>query len=267
MNVRKRCVLLAAAGIGMLPSLVLAQNNLPPAVAAPVAPDPRAAAPHSIAAHNQKMADTIAASLRQSGVLRRYNVNIIFLNGAAELTGQVADRGQRDEILRIAHSVAGVERVVDRLALAEAGTVQPVQAVAPPPPVQPEMGPAPLRGQPRFDEAFQEPVPIFRAYPESMPHGGSGFTPMPNANALPNPATDPPRMPPYAWPTYAPYNNYSRVAYPTLYPYNAWPFIGPFYPVPKIPPGWRSVELKWNDGYWWYGRHATGHDWWRVRFR
>ena len=63
---------------------------------------------------------------------------------------------------------------------------------------------------------------------------------------------NPPRMPPYAWPTYAPYNNYSRVAYPLAYPYNAWPFIGPCYPFPKVPLGWRSVKLELDDGYWWY---------------
>ena len=76
----------------------------------------------------------------------------------------------------------------------------------------------------------------------------------------------PPPMPPYAWPTYAPYNNVSRVAYPNLYPYQSWPFIGPFYPYPKIPPGWRSITLSWQDGYWWYGKNATPHDWWRVRY-
>ena len=73
-------------------------------------------------------------------------------------------------------------------------------------------------------------------------------------------------MPPYAWPTYAPYNNYSRVAYPEQYPYEAWPFIGPMYPFPKVPLGWRSIQLTWRDGYWWYGKNATPHDWWRVRY-
>ena len=63
-----------------------------------------------------------------------------------------------------------------------------------------------------------------------------------------------PRLPPYAWPTYAPYNNYSRVAYPTAYPYNAFPFIGPYYPFPKVPLGWRKVQLEWEDGHWCYGR-------------
>ena len=74
-------------------------------------------------------------------------------------------------------------------------------------------------------------------------------------------------MPPYAWPTYAPYNNYSRVAYPEQVPYEAWPFIGPMYPFPKVPLGWRSIQLTWRDGYWWYGKYATGHDWWRIRYR
>ena len=77
---------------------------------------------------------------------------------------------------------------------------------------------------------------------------------------------NPPHMPPYSWPTYAPYNNWSRVAYPLNYPYNAWPFIGPIYPFPKVPLGWRSVKLEWDDGYWWYSKVACKYDWWRLRF-
>ena len=73
-------------------------------------------------------------------------------------------------------------------------------------------------------------------------------------------------MPPYAWPTYAPYNNFSRVAYPLSYPYNAFPYIGPFYPFPKVPLGWRSVKLEWDDGYWWFTKHNNKYDWWRLRF-
>jgi hypothetical protein len=76
----------------------------------------------------------------------------------------------------------------------------------------------------------------------------------------------PPRMPPYAWPTYAPYNNYSRVGYPTEYPSNAFPFIGPFYPFPKVPLGYRAIKLEWEDGHWYYGRTATTRDWWKVRY-
>jgi hypothetical protein len=75
-----------------------------------------------------------------------------------------------------------------------------------------------------------------------------------------------PPLPQNAWPTYAPYNNISRVAYPTAYPYNAFPFIGPFYPFPKVPLGWRKVTLEWEDGHWWLGRKQAPIDYWRVKF-
>lgn len=91
--------------------------------------------------------------------------------------------------------------------------------------------------------------------PQSMGMPGMGSAEM---NAPP--------LPPYAWPTYAPYNNVSRVGYPTAYPYNAFPFIGPYYPFPKVPLGWRKVTLEWEDGHWWYGRQQTPNDYWRVRF-
>ncbi|MGL4553384.1 MAG: hypothetical protein ACRC33_19630, partial [Gemmataceae bacterium] len=77
---------------------------------------------------------------------------------------------------------------------------------------------------------------------------------------------NPPNMPPYAWPTYAPYNNFSRVAYPTAYPYQSWPFIGPVYPFPKVPLGWRSVKLEWDDGHWWFSRVGHPHNWWKLRY-
>ena len=77
-----------------------------------------------------------------------------------------------------------------------------------------------------------------------------------------------PKMPPYAWPTYAPYNNYSRVAYPLAYPYRAWPFIGPPYPFPKVPLGWRSGTLYWQDGPWYFSSSTVANkcDWWRLRY-
>lgn len=44
---------------------------------------------------NQQIAESIAARLRQSGVLQRYDVDIRFRDGAAELTGSVADAVKR----------------------------------------------------------------------------------------------------------------------------------------------------------------------------
>jgi len=61
---------------------------------------------------------------------------------------------------------------------------------------------------------------------------------------------DQPHMPNHAWPSYAAYPNYAGLTYPRQYSPTAWPFIGPFYPYPQVPLGWRKVTLKWDDGWW-----------------
>jgi hypothetical protein len=194
---------------------------------------------------NQRVANTIADHLRQSGQLRYYTVDIVFRDGVAELSGTVADQLQREEVQRIVQGVPGVERVQDNLRLAEA--VTQVQGLELAPQGPPTLSQAPTPTLP-VAPAPVEPAPIYQAPPAS-PYD-----------------LNPPKMPPYAWPTYAPYNNYSRVAYPTRYPYQSWPYIGPFYPFPKIPPGWRSVKLEWQDGYWWYSPHSNSFCWWRIRY-
>ena len=193
---------------------------------------------------NQKLATTIAERLRTNANLKNYRVDVSVAEGLAELTGQVTDAGQRDEVLRTVQGVSGVELVRDRLSILDSRALVTVQASTPP--IQPVPFVAPQIG----GGAPPEPLPIYSAN-----HGG-----------MPNPQLQPPPLPPNAWPTYAPYNNVSRVAYPNNYPHDAFPFIGPMYPFPKVPLGWRAVTLRWQDGYWWYGREASGHDWWRVRY-
>jgi hypothetical protein len=61
---------------------------------------------------------------------------------------------------------------------------------------------------------------------------------------------DQPYMPNYAWPSYAAYPNYAALTYPKQYSPTAWPYIGPFYPYPQVPLGWRKVTLEWDDGWW-----------------
>ena len=61
---------------------------------------------------------------------------------------------------------------------------------------------------------------------------------------------DNPQMPGYAWPSYAAYPNYAGLTYPRQYSPSAWPYIGPFYPYPQVPLGWRKVTLEWDDGWW-----------------
>jgi len=60
-----------------------------------------------------------------------------------------------------------------------------------------------------------------------------------------------PNLPDYSWPAYANYPNYSQVSYPRSYSPKAWPYIGPYYPYPQVPLGWRKVTLEHHDGWWW----------------
>lgn len=62
-------------------------------------------------------------------------------------------------------------------------------------------------------------------------------------------------LPGYAWPAYAAHPNYGAVSYPKQYSPSAWPYIGPFYPYPQVPLGWRKVALEWDDGWWYLDFH------------
>jgi len=90
-----------------------------------------------------------------------------------------------------------------------------------------------------------------------LPMGGTGvgMPPIPGR-------ADGPNMPNYAWPSYAASPNVAAVQYPTQYSPTAWPYIGPFYPYPQVPLGWRRVSLEWDDGWWWLDfdeRHIHSH--------
>ncbi|MCC7085541.1 MAG: BON domain-containing protein [Pirellulales bacterium] len=83
--------------------------------------------------------------------------------------------------------------------------------------------------------------------PSPMPMQGGA----PIGMAAPAPLHyDSPSMPGYAWPSYAAYPNYAALTYPKQYSPTAWPYIGPFYPYPQVPLGWRKVTLEWDDGWW-----------------
>jgi hypothetical protein len=187
---------------------------------------------------NQELAQTVAAQVQKCGV-RGYAIDINARDGVVELSGRVADKVQHDMVVRTVATTQGVKAVVDGLMAANFEEIRPVQGINP-------------------GEAGVLPPPVGSPIVDPIPVGQPGGAMMNDLN--------PPKLPPYAWPTYAPYNNYSRVGYPEKYPYNAWPFIGPFYPFPKVPLGWRSVTLEWQDGHWYMGRNGTKHDYWRVRY-
>ena len=111
----------------------------------------------------------------------------------------------------------------------------------------PKAAPAPIPVAMLQDEA---PAPA----PVPVPAGQAPNTPVPMyASAVGGVAPaqyDQPHMPNYSWPSYASHPNYAALTYPKQYSPTAWPFIGPFYPYPQVPLGWRKVVLQWDDGWW-----------------
>jgi hypothetical protein len=86
-----------------------------------------------------------------------------------------------------------------------------------------------------------------------MAHGGAGARQQVYNQA---------HLPQHAWPSMAPYPNYSQDTYPKQYSASAWPYIGPFYPYPQVPLGWRQVQLEWDDGYWNLNFRPRTEKWW-----
>lgn len=193
-----------------------------------------------IASANQQLADTVATRLRGTALVAGADISIVAQNGTVYLSGTVRDGSQKDRLIAEVKGVTGVVIVRDSIRTSTSGVVQ-VQN----PPITAPVAPTPIG--PVGDNPIVEPAPV----------GAPGQI---------TPDLQAPPLPPYAWPTYAPYNNASRIGYPEAYPYNAFPFIGPYYPFPKVPLGWRKVTLEWEDGHWYLDRKSAPHDYWKVRF-
>lgn len=124
------------------------------------------------------------------------------------------------------------------------------------PPVQPvhpgiAAAPAPYRPQAGGVQATQAGMPMHAPGGAAVPAAYPGAYPGTVGVGYAAPRYEQPYMPNYAWPGYAAYPNYAAVTYPQQYSPSAWPYIGPFYPYPQVPLGWRKVSLEWDDG-WWY---------------
>lgn len=227
MKVRDLFSLAAVTGLA-IPAALNAQQPAPLPISA------------SAANPNQQLADSIASRIRGTDLAIGADVKIVAHEGTVYLSGTVRDASQKDRLVAEVKAVAGVVIVRDSLSTIAGGVVRvqdpPLAAPVPPTPLAPIMGPV------------VEPAPV--GLPGQI-----------------SPDMQAPPLPPYAWPTYAPYNNASRIAYPQAYPYNAFPFIGPYYPFPKVPLGWRKVTLEWEDGHWYLGRNSAPQDYWRVKFQ
>jgi hypothetical protein len=118
--------------------------------------------------------------------------------------------------------------------------------------------PMPMGGRPQVQQAMmqQPPMQAMQAGCNCGPGGGGmvgGGYGDPSAMGYMGGSGvnyDNAQMPGYAWPSYASYPNYAALSYPTQYSPTAWPYIGPFYPYPQVPLGWRKVCLEWDDGWW-----------------
>jgi hypothetical protein len=200
---------------------------------------------------NQATADAVAATLSTVPNLAGSPVQIEARGGVVTLSGQVASPELKAAAVGMAQRVAGVSAVVDRLQITPDPLVQAARyntgfghnaAMA----GQPVMGGMGMEGA----MAGAPMAGGFAADGSPLPEGPA----IPGASNMGQPAS-----PNYAWPSYAPYPNFSAVGYPTVYPWQAWPNIGPFYPYPEVPLDWRAVTLRWDDGLWWldFKKHYT----------
>ncbi len=223
---------------------------------------------------NQAVAQNIADALTSAG-LSGYDIEIRYKDGVASLIGPVEAREQAMLAHRAAASVPGVHQVLNQLTVNGRPAMQ--QA-----PAGPGYGPAPGMPQRAMPVSHQQPgMPPQMAMAQGMPPQGMPPQGMPPQGMMP-PGMPPqgmpqyghiqqtghhqmynqPNMPNYAWPSYAPYDNSAAISYPTQYDASAFPYIGPYYPYPQVPLGWRSSTLEWDDGQWSLKFSSKTDRWW-----
>lgn len=212
---------------------------------------------------NQQMAEQVGLVL-SAAQLDGYEIQIRFQNGIVTLDGTVGTQAERALAEREVQKVQGVRSVSNRLHCinepqarfnpamqAQNGYGPPRGNVRGAGYMQPGAGPAPgMAPAPGQVPGYQAGPPMGGAMPM-----GPGAPPYPPAYGNPGMGAsqavyNSPNLPDYAWPTYAQYPNSAAVSYPQQYSASAWPYIGPFYPYPQVPLGWRDATLRWDDGQW-----------------
>lgn len=181
---------------------------------------------------------------QKNGQLRNFDIDVSTIEGEVWVRGHVATPDQKNLVLGTVQRVPGVSRVVDEVSVGQ--TVRPVSGMQTAPSSMPVVG----SGAPR---AFAPSTLVNGSVPAApVGYGAAAPVPMQGGPSYGGgvPRYDQPNMPNYAWPSYAAYPNYSAVTYPKQYSASAWPYIGPFYPYPQVPLGWRKVALEWDDGLW-----------------
>jgi hypothetical protein len=212
---------------------------------------------------SEEIAQRLAERLRaeeQRGKLRGSRLDAQVVGGQVVLQGRAADADQRELAVEIARRVPGVEKVIDSLTIGPpAAGDHNVALVAGSQSIMPgAYGPLATNPAPRPLGSLQTAAYVgagVLAAPlvavGQMTEGGPMPAQLPGPGYAQVPARyDHPNLPGYAWPSYAAAPNYAAVTYPKQYSPTAWPYIGPFYPYPQVPLGWRKATLKWDDGWW-----------------
>lgn len=185
---------------------------------------------------NQVMAENIAAALGSAG-LNGYDIQIGFQNGTAILAGAVANPQQRALAESVASQVGGVLTVNNQLSVPGAIPQQQQQQ---------QFAAQQMAAQQYAAQQQMAAQQYAQAGYESPANAGYGIPGSAGSHVVHNS----PNLPSHAFPSYAAYPNYSAVSYPQQYSASAWPYIGPFYPYPQVPLGWRKASLVWEDGSW-----------------
>jgi len=230
--------------------------------------------PRQVTPSDEQLAEEIIGKLRvqkDRGILQDFDIDIQVNDRVVWVAGHVASDSQRNLVLDVSRRVRGVDKVVNDLDIGSGTPAQMVStAQASPAPISEEPAPTPAPQPAEPAQTAGAPAPF--QYTPGQPINGRGQVPVayapaqsavyrqqfvgqpvaevPAARGVARARFDHPTMPGYAWPSYAAYPNYGAVTYPRQYSPTAWPYIGPFYPYPQVPLGWRKVTLEWDDGWW-----------------
>ncbi len=228
---------------------------------------------------NQQVAEEIGTALKSQN-LKGHDISVKYQNGVALLTGYAPSARHKAVVARIVQAASkDVKRVENHL------RIVPPRATASKPAAKPVhrggIQQASAEEMPNFGRVTRVPTSVpksaitqVQGQVPAPPVAGQPPVgqPIPSFGGMATPASntvyDMPNLPSHAWPAYASYPNYSQVTYPREYSAAAWPYIGPFYPYPQVPLGWRKAQLEWDDGYWKLNfRPRTEKWWWFLNYK
>ncbi len=217
---------------------------------------------------NQQVAQQIADSLVSAG-LGQHDIEVRFKGGVCSLSGALDTPQQAMSAYQLTASVPEVKQIKNRLTVG--GREFNPQAVRPAA-YSPQQGPQTAGYPPMPPRGAHPPVQQMAGYPGPQPGpqpggpvqqaGFPGHGPHFGGPLGAHEMYNSPNLPEYAWPSQAAYDNYAAVTYPSQYDASAWPYIGPFYPYPQVPLGWRSAQLSWDDGSWNLEFNSRTDKWW-----